>query len=116
MISSEAHDPQNLQSMGRCIMRPLLGRDPFPFMAEDGRLPFEQRRVPGDRITNRGQTQDRRRMRSHAGSCEKLALGNGDCDDINEQQSGRTRRSGHDLCLIRSFAIMLTDRDRRLLK
>ena len=55
-ISSEAHELKDLQSMGRGITRLLLRWGPLTLLAEDGQLPFEQRGVPGDRITRGGQS------------------------------------------------------------
>ena len=52
----QSHDLEELKSIGWGIMRALLGRDSFPFLAEDGQFPLEQRGIPGESIQNCGQT------------------------------------------------------------
>ena len=63
--------------MHRRIMRPLLRVDPFPFLAEHGQIPLEQRRVPGHGVTDCGQAQNRRRMRHQTRPCQHVTLSDG---------------------------------------
>ncbi len=39
---AQPHDLEDFQSMSGCIMRPLLGGNPFTLLAEDRQLAFEQ--------------------------------------------------------------------------
>ena len=82
-----SHDLENLQSIRRRIMRPLLGRDSFAFMAEHGQFPFEQCGIPGHGIPSYGQAYDRRRMRGQTCPCEHVVLSDGNGDGINELEN-----------------------------
>ena len=106
------HDLQYLQSMCRCIMRSLFGREPLTLLAVDGQFPLEQCGVPGQGITSCGQAHNRRRVRDQTRPREHVTLGDGNGYRINQLQHRRVGPRRHDLSRPRGF----DDHDNRSLE
>ena len=93
------HDLKDLKTMRRCIMRSLFRRKPLALLAEDGQFPLEQPCIPRGRISGRGETNHRRRMRNQTRPREHVTLGDGYGDRVNQMEDRRNGPRRHDLSL-----------------
>ena len=72
---TQPHDLEDLQPLGGAEVRPALGRHGRALPLKHTDFPAQELRLDVQIVSNRGQSQDRRRMRGQSRSREHVALG-----------------------------------------